>query len=61
MIHEASLINEETISDVGISVLNTDRNTMKVSMIKRNNQIIYQNSKMPVNPRKSFARPEEPS
>lgn len=48
MIHEASLINEETISDEVISVMQTDRSaTVKVSMIKRNNRIIYQNSKVP--------------
>ena len=42
-INEASLICEETASDeVGLPMmLETDRSAVKVSMIKRNNEIIY--------------------
>lgn len=42
-LHETSLINEDANEEV-IPILETDRSAVKVSMIKKNNEIIYQNN-----------------
>lgn len=42
--HEASLINEDLGQDDMMHVVETDRSAVKVSMIKKNNEIIFQDN-----------------
>ena len=44
-LHETSLINEDANEEV-MPILETDRSAVKVSMIRKNNEIIYQNNNL---------------